>query len=179
MYCPKSSQVKKQQIAPHFDCCFSFSAFRREQNKTRNPAPSPPNRGRLHLQQQLASPCGSSSPVQEGGMELLRPSCLAEYPLGSSRALEKMGEVCSALTTCSRPLMFCIPLCIDTGSILASLLLTSLCLGSAECFRTRPSLCSWAISVLAARPRPGLRFQQGLCRAACASLLDGSGSVTT
>lgn len=135
---------KKAANCTPFRLLFFFLCLQRKTKQNPKPSPKPPKPWSPAPPAATgfcrAPSCGSSSPVQEGGMELL----LAEYTLGLSRALEKMGEVCSALTACSRPLTFCTPLCVDTGSIIASLLFTSLCLGSAECFRMRPSSYSWA-----------------------------------
>lgn len=135
---------KKAANCTPFRLLFFFLCLQRKTKQNPKPSPKPPKPWSPAPPAATgfcrAPSCGSSSPVQEGGMELL----LAEYTLGLSRALEKMGEVCSALTACSRPLTFCTPLCVDTGSIIPTLLFTSLCLGSAECFRMRPSSYSWA-----------------------------------
>lgn len=134
---------KKAANCTPFRLLFFFLCLQRKTKQNPKPSPKPPQTVVTCISSNnwlLQRPsCGSSSPVQEGGMELL----LAEYTPGLSQALE-MGEVCSALTACSRPLTFCTPLCIDAGSIMPSLLFTSLCLGSAECFRMRPSSYSWA-----------------------------------
>lgn len=173
LYCPKSSQVKKQQIVPHFACCFSFSAFRGKQNKTRNPAPSPPK------------PLSPASPSATGFCR--------DPPAGAPllyRREEWSSSWPSTRRDCHEPWRWerfvqHLPLAADLWRFVLLFALTQ-----AASFPPSCSLLSvWALQSVfgcdpprtagLARPRPGLRFQQGLCQAACASLPDGSGTVTT